>query len=319
MEAQTISPSDAGASSRSQNPTRPAAIGLALLVTVLWSTSWVLIRFGLKEVPALTFAGLRYTLAAACLVPFLFTRRSIEAIRNLNRAQWGQLLALGVVFYAVAQGAQYLSLVYLSLATTSLIINLTTVTVAGFGLFLLSEAPTRLQWIGIILNLSGIALFFYPPAFTSGAGLGIAIAMVCMLANAAGTIMGRKLNRLGSIPPLVITAISMVIGALMMLGVGLAAEGIPTISLGNWAAIGWMAVVNTAFAFTLWNYTQRSLQASETSIIANLMTVFIAILGWIFVGEGLTTLDIFGIVLAMIGTILVQLRYLRRVNPQTDT
>src|SRR3989337_142258 len=162
MEAQTISPSDAGASSRSQNPTRPAAIGLALLVTVLWSTSWVLIRFGLKEVPALTFAGLRYTLAAACLVPFLFTRRSIEAIRSLNRAQWGQLLALGVVFYAVAQGAQYLSLVYLSLATTSLIINLTTVTVAGFGLFLLSEAPTRLQWIGIILNLSGIALFFLP-------------------------------------------------------------------------------------------------------------------------------------------------------------
>src|SRR3990170_6473017 len=133
---------------RKQIPKRQAAIGLALLVTFLWSTSWVLIRFGLKEVPALTFAGLRYSLAAACLVPFLFTRRSIEAIRNLNRAQWGQLLALGVVFYAVAQGAQYLSLVYLSLATTSLIINLTTVTVAGFGLFLLSEAPTRLQWIG---------------------------------------------------------------------------------------------------------------------------------------------------------------------------
>jgi drug/metabolite transporter (DMT)-like permease len=138
-----------------------------------------------------------------------------------------------------------------------------------------------------------------------------------MLANTAGTIMGRSLNRMGSIPPLVLTGISMAVGVVMMLGAGLAIEGIPTISLLNWAAIVWMAVVNTAMAFTLWNYTQRTLQATESSIIANMMTVFVAILGWIFVGEGLSTLDIFGIVAVTIGTMLVQIRRFRQINLQT--
>lgn len=316
---ETSDPTGGTIIARSHNPTRQAAIGLAFLVVVVWSTSWVLIRFGLKEIPALTFAGLRYTIAALCLLPFLLTKPSRQAIRQLDRSQWRQLLALGVVLYAVAQGTQYLSLSFLSLATTSLIINLTALATAIVGLYLLSESPTRLQWIGILLNLGGIAFFFYPPAFSSRDGLGIAIALACMLANTAGVIMGRKLNRMGSIPPLILTGISMAIGAVLMLGAGLAIEGMPTISPLNWAAILWMAVVNTAFAFTLWNYTQRTLQATESSIIANMMTVFVAILGWIFVGEGLSPLDVGGIVAATIGTILVQIRRLRQINLQTGT
>jgi drug/metabolite transporter (DMT)-like permease len=47
-----------------------AAVLQALLVTLLWSTSWVLVKFGLADIPALTFAGLRYTVAFLCLLPF---------------------------------------------------------------------------------------------------------------------------------------------------------------------------------------------------------------------------------------------------------
>jgi drug/metabolite transporter (DMT)-like permease len=47
-----------------------AAIAQALLVTFLWSTSWVLIKVGLSdlELPPLSFAGLRYLLAALILL-----------------------------------------------------------------------------------------------------------------------------------------------------------------------------------------------------------------------------------------------------------
>ncbi|MBX3139302.1 MAG: EamA family transporter [Trueperaceae bacterium] len=43
------------------------AVLQALFVTLLWSSSWVLIKQGLGEIPPLTFAGLRYTLAATVL------------------------------------------------------------------------------------------------------------------------------------------------------------------------------------------------------------------------------------------------------------
>src|SRR5574340_1753009 len=140
----------------SRNPSRGAAIGLALLVTFLWSTSWVLIRFGLKEVPALTFAGLRYVIAALCLLPFLFTPRNRQAMRAMNRGQWLQLAAMGVIFYAIAQGAQYLALIHLSMATTSLLLNMTALVVAAAGLILLAERPSRQQWLGVFLSMAGI-------------------------------------------------------------------------------------------------------------------------------------------------------------------
>ncbi len=315
MVAQPASPDRDLAHPTLRSPGRTAAIGLALLVTFLWSTSWVLIRFGLSEVPALTFAGLRYAIAAVCLLPFLFRKHSFQEVRALDRRQWSQLILMGVMFYAVAQGTQYLGLVYLPLASASVLLNLTSLIVAGTGLILLSEAPSRLQWLGIFLNLAGIILFFYPPLFSGQHWLGIAIISVSMLANTGGTLLGRKINRSRTISPIVVTTVSMGIGAVLLLGSGVAIQGMPKISIASWGAILWMAVVNTSLAFTLWNYTQRTLLAMESSIINNTMTVQIAILGWIFSGEGLTVLEIFGILLATIGAVLVQLRPVKRANP----
>lgn len=50
------------------------AVLLALAVTVLWSTSWVLIKIALPSIPALTFAGLRYALAWICLAAVALAR-----------------------------------------------------------------------------------------------------------------------------------------------------------------------------------------------------------------------------------------------------
>src|SRR3712207_6285326 len=90
-----------------------AAVLQALLVTFLWSTSWVLIKFGLDDLPALTFAGLRYTLAFLCLLPFLVHPARRADIRSLSHADWTRLGALGLLFYAVTQGAQFVGLAYL--------------------------------------------------------------------------------------------------------------------------------------------------------------------------------------------------------------
>lgn len=319
MTSAPVSQTSDPEAARTRSPGRGAAIGLGLLVTTLWATSWVLIRFGLQEVPALTFAGLRYIIAAACLVPFLFKSPNRQALRSMDRRQWLQLIVLGVIFYTVAQGAQYIGLVYLPLASASVILNLTSLVVAGAGLILLAEAPSRLQWLGLFLSIAGLMTYFYPPVFGREDWLGIVIVLIAMLGNSGGTLLGRQVNRARSLPPIVVTAVSMGIGAVLMLGVGIVFQGLPKISLASWAAILWMAVVNTAFAFTLWSYTQRTLLAMESSIINNTMTVQIAILGWIFSNESLKGMEIIGILLVTIGTALVQLRSLRRSNPRSGT
>ena len=68
-----------------------------------------------------------------------------------------------------------------------------------------------------------------------------------------------------------------------------------------------MAIVNTAFALTAWNYTLRTLTAVDSSALADPTVIQIALLAWILLGESLDVLQTTGLVLALLGVLLVQL------------
>jgi drug/metabolite transporter (DMT)-like permease len=280
----------------------------ALFVTFLWSTSWVLIKVGLRDIPPVTFAGMRYTLAFLCLLPLAARSHNRASVRELTGRRWLELVGLGILFYAITQGASFVSLAYLPAMTVSLLWNLTTITVAMLGIWLLAEPLTALQWGGVALNLLGVLLYFYPPAFAGAQVVGLLAALLGVLANAASSILGRRVNRRRDTQPVVVTTISMGIGAAVLLSIGLSVQGLPPLRAEHWIIIGWLAVVNTAFAFTLWNHTLRNLTAVESSIINSTMLGQIAVLAWLFLGEGLNWQRGVGLTLAALGTLMVHLR-----------
>ena len=311
------------------------AVAQALFVTFLWSTSWVLIKLGLDAIPALTFAGLRYTLAWVVLMGVImyqsrspglphppapspsterrsqvkrlnFLSTKMRMLPTLSRREWGQMALLGLIFIAVTQGAQFLALDRLPAVTVSLLLSLSPVTVALLGVIVLDERLTRAQWGGIALYLLGVAIYFYPADIPSDQVAGLIIALVAVLANAAASILGRDINRRESLPPLLVTVTSMGVGAPILLLAGLIVQPTPALDVQSIAIIGWLAVVNTAFAFTLWNHTLRTLSAVESSIINNTMTIQIAVLAWVFLSESLTPREIGGLALAGLGTLIVQ-------------
>jgi drug/metabolite transporter (DMT)-like permease len=296
----------------SRPPSRLKAILLAMLVTLIWSTSWILIKIGLKEVPALTFAGLRYTIAFFCLLPFVFNRSTRTEIKQLKRSDWVKLALLGVVLYTLAQGGQFLALAYLPSVSVSLILNLTSIFVAFSGIVLLKEKPTLLQWIGVALNLLGILIYFYPGAFVKGEWLGLFFAIISLTSNIGGALLGRGVNRGQQYSPLLVTVVSMGFGSTLMLAAGLIFQGLPRISLVSWGIILLLAVVNTAFAFTVWNFTQQTLTAIESSLINSTMLIQVAILAWIFLGDRMDTREIIGLVFAAVGVLVVQMN-LRKI------
>lgn len=114
----------------------------------------------LDDIPALTFAGLRYSLAFACLLPFAWRSGELGALKTLDRRMWIKLLALGVLFYAVTQGAQFLGLQYLPAVTVSLILNFTPVFVVLLGSLLRTERAYSRQWFGIGLAVVNTAFAF---------------------------------------------------------------------------------------------------------------------------------------------------------------
>ena len=288
---------------------RLKAVLLALLVTFLWSTSWVLIKFSLAEIPPLTFAGLRYFFAFLILLPLVWHRR--KEIRKPGKKEWLWLVVLGLVFYTFTQGGQFVTLKYLEAVTFSLLLNFSTVLVALFSIIGLREKPGALQWVGIGLFLAGALVYFYPLGNLGISSIGLIFAGLTVTANAAASVLGRWINRDFNLPPLLVTVVSMGAGAVILLLAGLLLEGWPAISLQGWGVILWLAVVNTALAFTLWNQTLQVLSAVESSIINNTMLAQISVLAWVFLGERLSLLDGFGLLLAMLGVLLVQLKGFR--------
>jgi len=285
----------------------------ALFVTFLWSTSWILIKVGLDDLDLapISFAGLRYAVAAAILLPFgIRAMRTAHAARPIGRGLLLRTAAYGLLFVAAAQGAQFAALAVLPATAVSLILASIPAVVVVMAFTGRHERATGWQVAGIGLLSLGALLYFGPFEVDPGSAIGFAAAAVCVLAAAGSSHLGRRLardatTRLGG--PIGLTASSMAVGGLALLVVGVAAEGWPRLDEPAWLIVAWLAVVNTAFAFTLWNHTLRTLTAVESSVVNNTMTVQIAILAVIFLGERLQPIQLFGLVLAAAGAATVQL------------
>ena len=291
-----------------KNHSHLKAILLALFVTFLWSTSFVIIKIGLAEIPPLTFAGLRYTIAFICLLPLAFTKKNRSEFKKFGKNDWTKLFIYGLLFIAFTQGAMFTGLLFLPAVTVSLWLNFTPLVVAVMAIVLINEYPTVLQWSGVVLFIIGILTYFFPIMLSEYQEIGLIVMTIGVLANSGSAVLGRSINRESRINPLVVTIVSMGIGAIILLVSGILVQGLPSISLQNVLYLLWLAVINTALAFTIWNYTLRTLSAMESSIINGTMLIQIAILAWVFLGEAITFQEGIGMLIAASGAVLVQLK-----------
>jgi drug/metabolite transporter (DMT)-like permease len=298
----------------SGKPGHVKAVLLALLVTILWATSFILVKLAIKDIPSVTFAGLRYFIAFLCLLPFGLSRATKDEIRALYRYDWIKLLGVGLLYYSITQAAIFVGLSYLPAMSVNLILNISPILVTILGILLLAERPAFHQGLGVLVNLAGVLIYFLPVASFGGAWAGLAVMVLALVGNSFSVILNRLVNKSQRYSVMTLTLITMGFGSVVMLAGGVLVQGLPPIPFSGWATIVWMAVVNTALAFTLWNYTLRTLHAMESSIINGAMLIEIAVLAWIFLGEAQTTVQIIGLVLAGTGGLLVQIK---RNGPKT--
>src|SRR5690606_29033585 len=98
---------------------------------------------------------------AFLLLLLLWLRSPGRAERSAVIAkEWPGLFLLGLVMYALTQGAQFVSLAYLPAQSTSLILSFTPALVAGAAAIFLGERPHAVQLGGIGLSLIGALIFF---------------------------------------------------------------------------------------------------------------------------------------------------------------
>lgn len=291
----------------------------ALLMTFLWSTSFIITKwiYALGVQP-MGMAGLRYAAASLALLPIWWLQRRRQAPSRMAvrpgsagvslRPRWWVFLLLGLTGFTCTQGGIATGLYFLPGNTVSLILAVNnTLQVLLWSGILIREWPGRLQAVCLAAAVGGMVLYTFPWQMTAGIGLGLPPLLVAGVGYALWTVTNRRWLLGRETSALDLTLAPMAWGSAGMLALALVFEGPPPLVP---AALGWiaaLALVNTAFAFTVWTRTQRHLRAYESVVINNTMTIQVPLLTFWLLGEPLRAWQWLAILLVAVATALVHL------------
>ncbi|MGD1995853.1 MAG: EamA family transporter [Anaerolineae bacterium] len=292
---------------RTERAGRPLAIAEGLLVTIIWGSSFVFVKVGLRCMGPLTIAGLRYFIAFLVLLPLVAVRRRSSTSVPLPSRVWLRLLLIGLSAYVVGNGALFWGLKYLSATAGSFLMSLIPLPVLLLSSSWLREVPTPRQTVGGLIALAGSCVFF-SPGLSSGEPLGIGITAVALIGFASFAILGREIARDRQVKTLTLTAIPLGFGGGLLLLIALLVEGVPGLPAAGWGLVVWLAIVNTALGYLLYNHSLQVLNALEMNVLLNLTPLATALLAWVFLGEKLAIAEIVGMVVVIAGVLAVQWR-----------
>lgn len=242
---------------------------LALAVVFVWGTNFVVIRWGLDELPPFLFATLRFGLSAFPLL--LFVRRPAVAWRKL--AAFGVLLGagqFGVLFYAMRSD--------ISPGLASLVIQVQVFFTIGLAMTLDGERPRAVQGLALALAVGGMALIGAHTDTGDLTALGLLLIVGAALAWAGANMVARSAGRVDMLGFMVWSS---VFATPALLALSLALEGPAAVatallqaSWSAWAAVAWQAVGNTLFGYGAWNWLLARHPAATVTPAALLVPVF---------------------------------------------
>ena len=282
---------------------------VAVAVTLLWSSSYVLIKWGLQDLPPVYFATLRYLLAFAVLaLADVMLRKRGRGVQSRSPLPVRKLIVAGVFGYTVAQGFQYVGLFFLPAITTSLILTFNPIFVLILGVAMIGERAGRKELGGLAIALVGALVFFYSRVAWQGEWLGLAFTVSSGAGWAVYVILIRGLHIDGRLDSLRLTSVTMGVGAAGMVALTALTGEYAPLNLEGIAIVLWLATANTALAFFLWNWSLASIPPYHLTVLQNVMLVEIALFSLAFLGEVVTPLMVAGMGLVLVGVVIVQLR-----------
>jgi drug/metabolite transporter (DMT)-like permease len=270
-----------------RNAVRAAVAFVALCL--IWGSTWLAIKVGLRDLPPISFAGIRFALAAVILFAIVAARglRLPWAGRDWRLLLWTGLLSITVNYALVFWAELHIS------SGLAAVLN---ATIPLFGLplahrILAAEPMTPHKVGGVVLGVLGMAIVFgselggnTPMAAWASAGV--------LVASLAGAQAGVLVKARGThLDPAVLAGVQMAFGSLPLLLGGALVEGSPlrlAWTPGAVASLAYLTVVGSVVAFLIYYWLIRHIEVTRVLLIP-LITPLVALgLGYVFLGERVT-------------------------------
>ena len=277
-----------------------------LTLCVVWSSTWLAIKIGLRDLPPISFVAIRFLIAIIVLIAVSVGRVRLLPMR---RNDYAVLAITGILMFAV----NYTLLFWAELHVSSGLAAVLQATIPIFGMFfahwMLPDEPLRLQKLaGAIIAIGGVALicgrllgFNGPLAFWGGVGVVFGAASA---AYANVSVKARSIQ----LAPAMLAAWQMIFGIAPLLVLGFAVDGNP--ARFHWTAMAlfcllYLAVIGSALTFLLLYWLLPRLTVAQLQSISLITPPGAVMLGWFLGGETFPVWSLFGAAFVLVGVWMI--------------
>lgn len=293
---------------------------MVVTLGLVWGATFPVIELALAEVTPFWLASGRIVFAALLTVILwragggrLFARRA-SALDWLNLAVIGAM-STALPFMAISWGQIHVTAGFAGVAMASvalMVLPLAHLLVPG-------EAMTIRRTLGFLVGFAGVCVLIGPGAFSaSGAEGELAGRLACLFGAACYAVSSVTMRRLPPVDPVGLTAMTLVIGAAIVVAASLATEGAPpAVSARGWALIALLGLVPTAAATHLRTLVIRSAGPAFMSLTNYMVPLWAVLLGVVLLGEPARPSLFAAMALILAGVLLSQWGTLRRLFPRS--
>jgi len=278
------------------------------LAASIWGGMYVVSKYALDFIPPFTLLWLRYITGFCVLFPLAARQHKTP----LTWADQRAFLSIGFVGYFISVGLQFIGTRLSSAHNGAIITSASPAFILLFAWLILGERLTRRKLFSVLMATAGVIVVVGWDSGTGGgkwALLGNLALIGAAVTWALLSVLARKFS--ANLSPLVITT-----GAVFWAGVMTTPvmfiewRFLPVSGLDNpllWGAVLYLGVVATAGAFYFWNKGLSLVEAGTGSVFFFLQPVVGALLGWLILGEHLTTSFFIGGAVILLAVLIASL------------
>lgn len=283
---------------------------LALLVVIIWGSTFTVIKLGLNGMPPMVLVALRFTVAAIPAV-FLIKKPDIS---------WKYLVAYGLTA-GLGQFACDIYSLYLGMPAglASVIMQTHVFLTFIFAFIILKDKIDGKEILGLIIATIGIILLSLnvglgeivtvPPVSLFlqllAAGFWAMSSIVVKLAAKSARKEKKKLDVFGLVVwSSLIPIIPFFIFGMLLDSPKIVYKSIIGLDLNYILIIIYLSYAATLFGFSIWGRLLRSYDAGKVALLSLLVPVSGLLIGWFVMGEVLSPVQIMGVITVILGLLV---------------
>jgi drug/metabolite transporter (DMT)-like permease len=277
-----------------------------LTLCVVWSSTWLAIKVGLRDLPPISFVAIRFLIAIAVLIAVSVGRTRLLPLR---RSDYAVLAFTGVLMFAVNYTLLFWGELYVSSGLAAVLQATIPIFGMAFAHWMLPEEPMRFQkMIGALIALGGVALIC--ARLLSFNGLlsfwgGVGIVFGGASAAYSNVVLKKRAMQLA---PAMLAAWQMIFGTAPLLILGWAVDGNP--ATFHWSAMSifcllYLAIIGSALTFLLLYWLLPRMTVTNLQTISLITPPGAVMLGWLLGGESFPLWSLFGAAFVLIGVWMI--------------